>query len=248
MRTVFSSLLLVSLVMALCFSAEAQMEKALVLYLPFNEGSGDTVTDVVGGLVGKIDGTPEWTAAGKDGSALTFDGETFMAIPHDSSLDMPGAHTIAFWLKWDGQVKNWSPFICKRAGTASNYCTWIGSDKIWDYYTGVAVVSATSPVVLDNEWSFMVVTHDGVGKASFYVNGELDGVKDVAPGEVNEEPFAVGFDGGSAKGAGTVDEVALFNKALSANEIKTLMDAGSDIITAVEADGKLSTTWSAIKN
>ena len=46
-----------------------------------------------------------------------------------------------------------------------------------------------------------------------------------------------------------IDEVAIFNVALSAAEIKMMMDKGLSalLLTPVEPEGKLSTTWASVK-
>ena len=48
-------------------------------------------------------------------------------------------------------------------------------------------------------------------------------------------------------GAGTVDELAIFNRDLNADEIKKLMEEGIKSFTAVEYAGKLARTWGIIK-
>lgn len=249
MKTLFLNIMVISLMMGAVFLAKSAEDSSLALYLPFDEGEGDKLEDISqNALQGSIaEGDPEWVD-GKSGSALLFDGQSVIEVPHDASLDMKGELTIAYWLKWDGTVASWSPFVCKRAGTDSNYCTWVGNDNVFDYYTGTAVVSAGLPVELSGEWVFLTVTHDGEGAATFYIDGVLESTKDVPPGVPNKEPFRVGFDGGNARGAGVVDEVALFSRELSEKEIVTLMEEGSEAVIAVKPAGKLTTAWGRIKN
>jgi len=162
-------------------SSEASTDKTLVLYLTFDEAIGKIVKDLSQyGHAGSMVGKPEWTD-GKRGGALRFDGASNIEVPDHASLDLPGELTIAYWLKWDGVGSSWSPFVSKR-GADSNYCSWVGNDKIFDYYTGGAVVSANTPIPLGGEWVFLAVTHDGKGKVSFYINGKFDSAKDVSPG------------------------------------------------------------------
>jgi hypothetical protein len=50
---------------------------------------------------------------------------------------------------------------------------------------------------------------------------------------------------------GVLDEVAIFNKALSADDIKKIMDNGLEKATgmaAVKSTGKLAATWGGIKD
>ena len=47
---------------------------------------------------------------------------------------------------------------------------------------------------------------------------------------------------------GMLYEVALFDVALAADDINTLMDEGISLLTAVEPSGKLATTWASLKS
>ena len=86
-----------------------------------------------------------------------------------------------------------------------------------------------------------------------YVNGEMVAESGVAIDNlfVNNVPLYVGTDfepGGAHAGqprefTGTIDEVTVFNRALSNNEIKKTMDA----VSAVEPKGKLATLWGGLK-
>lgn len=76
---------------------------------------------------------------------------------------------------------------------------------------------------------------------------EVDG--DV-PGKLNanDDPWRIGQDCERLNYvfAGIIDEVRLWNRALSEDEINTFMEQGVDAL-AVEAGGKLSTTWGYLK-
>lgn len=217
-------------------------EKSLVLYLPF-EGTLDDLSDT--GLKGKLNGKGEYVD-GKSGKALLLSGGV-AEIPHHKLLNLTKAHTITFWLKWDGAGASWCPFIAKRTAAGANFQSWVGSDKIFDYYNGAAVVSATTPVPLGKDWIYLTTTHDGKDTVSFYINGDFDSEKNGPPGKANTFPLLVGHDGVGNAGAGTIDELALFNRELKPDEIKTLMADGVKVFASVEPTGKLTTTWGRIK-
>src|SRR3954470_16681998 len=69
----------------------------------FNEGTGGTVSDSSGnGNTGTISGAT-WTASGKFGSALTFNGtNTLVSIAHSASLNLTAAMTLEAWVKPSG--------------------------------------------------------------------------------------------------------------------------------------------------
>ena len=240
-----------SLILILCVSSllivlplvDAAAEKSLVLYLPF-DGTLEDLSNT--GLKGKLNGKADYVNDGKPGKALQLSGGV-AEIPHHKLLNMTAAHTISFWLKWDGAGASWCPFIAKRTAAGANFQSWVGSDKIFDYYNGAAVVSATTPVPLGKDWIFLATTHDGKDKVSFYVNGVLNSEKKAPPGKANSFPLLIGHDGVGNAGAGIVDELAMFSRELKSDEIETLMEDGVKVFASVEPTGKLTTTWGRIK-
>ena len=102
------------------------------------------------------------------------------------------------------------------------------------------------------EWSFVALTHDGKTLA-LYVNGEV-----VADLDVGEPSFSQQHDGGSIwltrwKGgagwdfSGVLDEIAIFNAALSEDDLTTIMEKGLEKALDVSPVGRLTTTWGNIK-
>lgn len=84
-----------------------------------------------------------------------------------------------------------------------------------------------------------------------YVDGEVtyseESGNPVAPAQ-NTSAVTIGTWGGEAW-TGSVDEVRLWDRALSADEIKASMDQdATSFLTPVEPQGKLATTWGNIKS
>ena len=103
-----------------------------------------------------------------------------------------------------------------------------------------------------DEWSFVALTHDGDILALF-VDGEI-----VADLKVGNPDFSQQHDGGSIwltrwKGgagwdfSGVLDEIAIFNTALSEDDLNTVMEKGLEKTLAVSPVGRLTTTWGNIK-
>lgn len=218
---------------------------------------------------------PKWVD-GKSGKALAFSNPLdrssgyFIEVPDsDNSLDLTNkGHTISFWFQWDGKagvgtkapLGGWSPFISKAYAEydGGNYATWVGKDRKWDYQNSTGGAgkatqkSAKTLLPLDNKWIFLVVTHDGKETVSYYINGSLDSTGTMPLFEVNDAALRVGHDGFSpVVGAGTLDEIAIFNRPLNGKEILTLMKAGvvgiTGAPTAVQFTGKLATIWGRLK-
>ena len=262
MRTLIFSLCVASLAMVFCDSGEA-LHEFLVLGFSFDEGRGRAAKQ--GTVVkdrspaqnnGTIEGGDLQWVDGKFNRAIRFDANGFIEVPHSETLNLGKAHTISYWLKWDGKGADWSPFISKGVGeaamrrAANNFTTWIGKDGMWNYdnlphgLRGKAVADARVPLSRVN-WTYFTLTHDGKDTISFYIDGDLHGVAKLRVGFVNKINLRVGDDGKDNRGAGTIDELGIFNKALTEEEIKKLMNTSG---FAVEPTTKLTTTWGHIKN
>ena len=99
------------------------------------------------------------------------------------------------------------------------------------------------------EWTHIATTLEG-SNLKVYVNGEEDG-SGTSAGYAggNAKTFTIGkaswYDGSFF--TGIIDEAGLFNKALSKDEVKSVMNAGLLGKAAVFSSGKLIFTWATIK-
>lgn len=238
--------------MAWPYSGNA-IDESAVLYFSFDEGNGVDVKDSSPAKNhGKFQGKPEWTD-GKIGKAMQFTANGFVEITHTENLNLTKAHTISYWFKWNGQGASWSPFIAKTSGGGpkeDNFHTWVGKDRVWDYENQPnGQTHAVTRIPLDDKWIHLTVTHDGKKKVSFYIDGEEDAATNELPTTVgNKVNVRVGDDGKGNKGAGTIDELLILQRALTGDEIKQLYTDGAEIFLAVQPEGKLATTWGSIKN
>ncbi|HCO94099.1 MAG TPA: hypothetical protein DIU00_09135, partial [Phycisphaerales bacterium] len=210
----------------------------LIGYWPFEEGQGTVAADITGnGNDGTFNGAVEWVT-GYIGSAVAFDttGERVVVGPLDPTAGTD-AMTLAAWILWEGQDHTIAHqgIIGKRLG--------------WDPGTGVKWFWETTPagdllfradnagggtglwwgngilVPYANEWTHVALTWDD-GTAVQYINGE-----EVSSGNItfrdtaDETPVAIGCTDSSNNETfvGSIDEVRIFNHALSMDEIQTIM-------------------------
>jgi len=264
MRKVLFGLLLTSFVLMLSFYGEAAKDESLVLYLPLNEGKGEEVKDLSGNENhGKLVGNPEWVK-GNHGSALKFSGESnedHVEVPDSPSLNPEKEVTCMAWLYFD----KWHP----TGGVISKYVG-AGAQRSYDIYmhhsqnlsfTGACCIKGDQCTALhtpeealaEKKWQHVALTFKAEDSMKLYVNGEMVAESKVVIDHLfdNNVPLYVGTDfapGGAHSGqprefTGIIDEVAVFNKALSDTEIKKKMET----ILAVEPEGKLATLWGALK-
>jgi hypothetical protein len=210
----------------------------LIAYWPFEEGQGTTTADITGnGNDGTFNGSVEWVP-GYIGKAVSFDtaGERIVVGPLDPT-EGTNAMTLAAWILWEGQGHSIEQqgIIGKRLG--------------WDPGTGVKWFWQTNPagdllfradsaeggdsmgwgngLLVDyaNEWVHVAVTWDD-GATIQYINAE-----EVSTGNVSfrdtadDTPMTIGCvqSDWTETFVGTIDEVRIFNNALSVDEIQTIM-------------------------
>ena len=96
-------------------SVTVSTSNTLVAAYGFNEGTGSTVADASGkGNNGTISGAT-WTAGGKYGGALSFDGvNDWVTVNDANSLDLTGAMTLEAWVQ-PTAINGWETVILKEA-------------------------------------------------------------------------------------------------------------------------------------
>ena len=102
----------------------------------------------------------------------------------------------------------------------------------------------------DGRWHHVTGVYDG-NHLKVYVDGLEEGKNKIGKviGGSTPEHVAIGSDGfGREFWQGVIDEVALFNVALTDKDVQQFMNEGlSSLVMAVSASGKLVDTWSNLK-
>ncbi len=255
-------LIAVCLTLCLYMAAQVEADPSLVLYFDFEGGKGDIVEDLSDyGNDGTIQGEARWVE-GKLGGGLEIDLSSVVIVPDCDEFKITDELTLACWAKcsafapeaWQGNSLDF--LVCRwnwaqgdnrcyemflRSHSPSITVSSDGTDG------GASRADAETPFELD-QWYNMVGVFDG-SKLRIYVDGEEKGSADHA-GNVfaGEGPMVIGDNNlGSAPDfhfVGVIDEVAVYNRALSQSEIRQKMTSGH---TAVESEGKLATTWGEIR-
>lgn len=235
--------------------AKIDLENCVGMWL-FDEGNGNAVQDSSGKCEnGKINGAL-WIN-GKSGKALSFDGASNnVEIPDIAELNPKKAMSMGCWVYITGNASQHRDIISKDGENAERQYLLTSSDgnkfraHIWTA-DGVANYFDGKTTVELETWYHVVQTYDGK-VLTLYVNGKEDGNKSFS-GDIIVTAQPVRFGGGANAGAtgyymlGIIDEVFIFNTALEAKDIQTLMDNGLSGVLAVSPSGKLATTWSNIK-
>ena len=190
----------------------------LVATWNFDEGTGTTTTDSSGNNNhGTINGAT-WTN-GITGNALEFDGNNdYVNVPEDNSLD-PEEITIETWMLIPSAPTSNGNIVSK--GGNNGYRFIINTARaIWWADRGTTNSIKTTRLVPLNEWTHITVVGSNTGMR-IYINGELSASNSVSYGSPNTgSSLKIGAEpqyNGYFKGI--IDEVRIYNQALSAQEI-----------------------------
>ena len=232
-------------------SSFAALEEETVLLYLFDEETADEATDLSEfENHGEITDA-EWTNDGKLGGALVFDGaSTLIEVPHHESLSPGGDElTIEAWFKPASFPGGHPPIARKGSVAESGWGFDTPSGRIRGFvYTapGDPAVAQGSTQMKVDTWHHLAMVYDGK-EVRIYLDGELDG-EVPRKGDINENGASV-WIGKKANESiwldGTLDEFRILNIAITEEQIQKDMEEG--ITFAVEATGKLTTTWGRIK-
>ncbi|MEZ7129487.1 LamG-like jellyroll fold domain-containing protein [Nonomuraea sp. AD125B] len=197
----------------------------LVAAYGMNEGTGSTVADTSGGgHTGTLTSTT-WTTSGRYGSALSFNGtSSWITIPDAPSLRLTTGMTVEAWIR-PTTVTGWRTVVMKQHASGEAYTLTAGSDTNRPhtaiFTTTPADIGAPSQLPL-NTWTHLTATYDAT-TLRLYVNG-TQVAQTAKTGSIRTDNGVLRIGGNSLWGeyfAGLIDEVRLYNRALTPTEIQT---------------------------
>ena len=221
-----------------------------LLWFDFNAvGDGIVTNQGLGGetLNGEIIGAGATVVSGRYGSGLSLDGTSYISIPNKvTSLDCnaDGAPwTYALWIKtstagasfgyqgdgtWSANMTTFYLNNNSGSGTKAGGVRW---GEGW--MTGTATLN-------NNTWRFVAITVSG-GVKTIYVDGNVDAQAGTtgwnAAGSTSANQFWIGDSPDVGDGCvpfnGQLDEVMLFNRALTQAEVRNILSNKTAVLTGV---------------
>jgi hypothetical protein len=199
---------------------------AVIIYY-FDEGSGSIVRDSSGNSFnGEIVGTQDWVD-GKYGKALNFDGTNYVNIT--SLPEIRDAITIEAWIKPES-LGNRDTIVMKPYTSDVNprrmYALMISNND----NLRLTITINNNPYFIDSptnslktgEWQHVAGTYDG-SKIRVYINGAEAAATSIS-GQIDTNLMPVWIAKGRVSGSqnsfeGSIDNVRIYSKALTATEI-----------------------------
>jgi concanavalin A-like lectin/glucanase superfamily protein len=244
-RRLFTACTLLTIVSLLCVSpSNAEIDPASIVGVwLLNEGSGNLAKDNSGhGYDADLMENPSWVA-GRFGSALEFQGGSYLEI-RNSAENLPFGSaepfSITAWVKNQGGGTLMGKF---NAGIVGAYIVTINGDGSVAFHREVDPWSFAGSATLPNDdFGHVAVTYDGA-VMRIYINGQFDAEQE--RGAQNTDtvtPVLIGaqFTNGAPSSFfnGVLDEVALFNVALTEEQIREVMTglASSKAVSPIPED------------
>lgn len=270
MNRVLAAIAVITLCLAVATVSRANLdEKTIAGMWTFEEGKGKAVTDLSGnGTDGEFVGDLKW-AKGKFGGGLEFNGQdTWVKLGTKgeektlAALDFKEAEgfSIHAWVYaaedptgkcviWKGRgCSTWSQFLLGTGAHENGENNTRAAFHI-RAANGAAKLEVLGDEVPAKEWVHLVGVWDGA-QLHVYVNGKLQNSEDAkGPPWASPEEVYIGADPGCGmrcQWEGIIDEVVVFNVALSDDEVQKLGE-GIEGALDVDAAGKMATTWGKLK-
>jgi hypothetical protein len=206
----------------------------LISLWEFDEGNGTTAHDSVSKNHGTINGAT-WTTGQIDG-ALSFDGVNDYVDMADTVKDYLGTnYTVSAWIKAD-TISNNKAILSYRHSTEGNPVLFF----LGQYYTNVDFAvrdnshNLAQPSFMDaitaNTWYHVAGVREG-NNVNVYVNGVSGNPVSETLGAISPDNLKIGANqwGGNPVSNhfdGAIDDVRIYNRALTAGEILELYQDG----------------------
>jgi len=210
----------------------APFTHGLVGYWKFDEGSGTIAYDSSGyNNNGTLYNSPTWTT-GKVGGALSFDGaDDYVDAGNGESFNMSNAITIAAWIypRYSGSNEQ---LIISKGGPGFYSTGWrvgikYGNIRI-HYFDDIEQRSINYIPYSPNQWYHIVFSGSVGGGMKAYLNGVVQPTTYLFTNGLTTNTLNLNigrYSLGSSYFNGLIDEVRLYNRALSDAEIKAIYNA-----------------------
>jgi len=209
------------------------------------DGTGTTLEDIGGSHDGTFNSSPQWVADGvvnQDNTstgALSFDGiDDYVEMPGTSDWHFTSGFTLSAWVKFN-EDNSMNTIVGRHlSGVVNGYFLSVRNNCFAFYFCGDWILSPLT--YKDNLWHYVVGVYNGT-QYSLYVDGNLvNGPTNRAYSFLSYAYLRIGAgtEGGGGIGAfkGKIDEVKVYNRALTQDDIDKQYDLGANKFIWIPGD------------
>ena len=257
LKTVVLACAFYTALMAIGFISHTNAAEVIAVWTMDETNNGKEIIDATGNkhdgeILGKVK-----RVDGKIGKGVQFNGAgDHIEIP-DPDHELTPAHIgMVAWVKLDNVAGNHS--ILEQYDWAGDLGThaWRTNGAALQFYAiwGTTAPNANGGNLKANEWMHVAATYDGANITT-WINGEVAGEAKAPKRDLNpsDKSLSIGVRGDTKDVhwmTGVLDEIAVFDEALTQKEIQAIIDDPkglAGVYLSVEAKGKLATAWGKIK-
>jgi len=208
------------------------LEDAPVAHWPFDEGQGTTAHDVIGPHEGTVHGAT-WVAECVHGGCLRFAGADWVDAPATQIPWGAAPRTLALFFKSEKDLLASTESALCQWGTSSN-TNMFGlitsrNDPGRLYFFGYNADLSGGPVLTQDTWHHAAVTYEpGDSFVRLYLDGEPIAAQAIALGTtIDTHGVTIGWRPDGGFWTGLIDDVRIYDRALSPSEIQALSTLGT---------------------
>jgi len=218
---------------------EEPNSEGLAGWWKLDENGGSTANDSsVYGNHGTISGSYSWVDDHNDGYAVAFT-EGICKVPDALQLKPPSTVSASAWVNYSGDPGDSPRVVVKGGDNHESYCIEMSSDTGVVFYVGDTngtryFADSGDDAVDQGEWTHLAGTYDG-SIVKCYVNGRVVATNDEAIAiALSQDPNDLGIGNRPCDEEhpfeGTIDDVRVYNYALSQAKVAWLATDGMGIV------------------
>ena len=196
----------------------------------FNEGSGETAFDFLGGRHAKVRGNPVWVT-GSFGKALQLDGDgDYLEVGQIPGLSAEQTKMIWIYMK---SITSEGVYLIDEGGDGNN--NWLelydpngdGNPYIRAGFDPFNYIDSKVRIKPGCWYHIAVVTRES-GSLAIYINGVLDNSASEMSADNKPQAIVIGADAATKTGCfnGMIDDVSIHNQALSTGQVRQAYQEG----------------------
>ena len=232
----------------------------LAHWFPLETMKDNRLTNAAAGTLATLERGKLETAEREGSRALKLNGQTQFACSENApALKHDQPFSFAAWVKFDGSSGG-AVFSRMDVDNAyRGYDMWIQGKNIGTHiinkWSDNAIKVISKDTLATNQWQHVVISYDGSLKASgvkIYIDGKLseatveaDSLSETIETNV---PFKIGSRSSGANWKGEVDDIRIYDRALSAEEVPLARDNVIGSLLAMADDERSELQTETLKN